>query len=408
MDNGNGYGIEAAADTGAKHVTPPLDAISARARVLSLIAVILAAFGVGIAFGVGVPLASLTFEAWQQPKWLIGVLGAIPSVAVLLTLPFAPKITARYGAVPLILSGCAIASLGFVALYFFQTPAAWLIIRFIMSAGLTLPWLIGETWINTLAGDDSRGRVISIYAISFFAGFAIGPLLLQAIGIDGWMAFAAGAAGTFFSAIPIAWAARIAPDLTHNEETIGIWQALRLSPLGYLGGLLGGIAEMSSFSLLANVGIAANLSQEQALWLLSLLTIGGGLIQLAVGWLADKVSRQRVMLFLCLSFIILTALLPWAFGLGAPAQVLSFILGGVVLGFYTVALAVVGDEVSARDLASANAAFLIMFQLGGIIGPAVTGLAMEFNPIWGYVISLCCMMALGALLVGRWRTKNVA
>jgi MFS family permease len=373
-----------------------------RARLISLMAVIMAAFGVGISFGVGMPLGSLTFEAWGQPKWLIGFLGAVPSLAVLLTLPFAPRIAARYGAVFLMLMGCTGAALGFIALYFFQTPEAWLLIRFLMSAALTLPWLLGETWINTLAENHNRGRIISIYAISFFAGFAIGPLLLEQIGIEGWRPFAVGAAGTFFAGLPIILASRVAPDLRHEEDTIGMRTALKLAPLGYLGGFLGGIVEMSSFSLLGNVGIASNLSQEQALWLLSLLTIGGGMMQLVVGWYADKLPRQLMLLILCIAFVVLTALLPTALGwanFSLPSQMLSFVMGGIVLGFYTVGLAVVGDDVSARDLASANAAFLIMYQAGGIVGPAITGLAMEFNVVWGYVWMLCTLMGAGAVLV---------
>jgi MFS family permease len=389
-------------------VSPPRVPLSSRARILSLIAVISAAFGVGISFGVGVPLASLTFEAWKQPNWLIGVLGAVPSLAVLIALPFGPKILARYGAVPLIMSGCTVAALGFVALYLFQTPNAWLIIRFVMSAALTMPWLIGETWVNTLAESDSRGRVIAIYAISFFAGFATGPLLLDQTGIEGWKPFAMGAVVTFCSGLPIVLAAGIAPDLTHDEETISIWQALKLSPLGYLGGLIGGIVEMSSFSLLGNVGLAAKLDQNAALWLLSVLTIGGGLLQFLIGWVSDRVPRQLLMLVLCVNFVGLTALLPAALGLGSIGQVVTFFLGGVVLAFYTVGLASVGDDVGDRDLASANAAFLIMYQVGGILGPALAGLAMEINPIWGYVVATCSMAMIGAALVAKMGAPRAA
>ena len=45
-------------------------------RAMSLAAVIAAAFGVGLTFGIGAPLTALTFESWQQPKWLIGLAGA--------------------------------------------------------------------------------------------------------------------------------------------------------------------------------------------------------------------------------------------------------------------------------------------------------------------------------------------
>ena len=150
---------------------------------------------------------------------------------------------------------------------------------------------------------------------------------------------------------------------------------------------------------MGNVGLAAHLSQEEALWLLSLLTIGGGIMQLVIGWYADKWPRKNVIFGLCLLFTGLTLLLPLSLKFPISSQVLSFVLGGIVLGFYTVGLAVVGDEVEARDLASANAAFLIMYQVGGIIGPIMTGVAMEFDKIWGYVWMVCNLVSIGGILV---------
>jgi len=72
-----------------------------------------------------------------------------------------------------------------------------------------------------------------------------------------------------------------------------------------------------------------------------------------------------------------------------------------------VGLAVVGEEVEARDLAAANAAFLVMYQLGAILGPAAAGVAMSVSPVSGFVnaMALAMTLALAALLwlAGRSR-----
>ena len=54
-----------------------------------------------------------------------------------------------------------------------------------------------------------------------------------------------------------------------------------------------------------------------------------------------------------------------------------FILGGVSFGVYTLALAELGDRFSGALLLAGNAAFAMMWGLGGLIGPPVTGAAME-------------------------------
>lgn len=380
-------------------VGPSSPELTAVQRMMSLAAIIAAGFGVGLAFGIGAPLTSTTFEAWGQPNWLIGVAGAIPSLAVLMVLPFGPAWAARLGAVPAIVSGCMLTGAGFFALYLFQSPEAWLVIRFLMSAGLALPWLVGETWMNAVSVAETRGRAIALYAISFFLGFAAGPLILEYTGITGGWPFFAGAAGSVLACVPIVIAGRYAPDLTQEKETIGIWTAALIAPLGMAGGFLSGAVEMSYFSLLANVGLAAGMDSGTALRLIALLTIGGSFLQFGVGWLTDVMGRLTMLVGLCIAFVALTCALPWTLNTPLLAYASAFILGGVVLGFYTVGLTIIGDSVPARDLTSANAAFLVLYQVGGMVGPSMTGAAMSVAPVGGFVVALSAIVILGLLAV---------
>ncbi|MEQ1672743.1 MAG: MFS transporter, partial [Hyphomicrobium sp.] len=240
-----------------------------RERMLSLAAVITAAFGVGLAFGIGFPLTSLTLEAWHEPAWVLGLAGAAPAIAVLIMLPFLPAVVGRVGAVPAIATGCVLAALGFLALSTVSTAPAWIAIRLAMSAGIALPWLVGETWINTVSTDGTRGRVIALYAIAFFTGFAIGPQLIGVLG-QGLAPFLAGAAATALAGVPIILARRLAPDLTHDNP-VGTATALRLAPIGMIGGFIGGFAEISYLSLLPNVAIASGVTETDALRLLTML-----------------------------------------------------------------------------------------------------------------------------------------
>lgn len=379
--------------------------LTPRQRVMSLTAVIAAAFGIGLTFGIGAPLTALTLEGWGEPNWLIGVAGAVPALAVLLILPFVPAVAARWGAVRTIVAGCLFNAVGFAAMFFFQSTAAWFVIRFLMSAGLALPWLVAETWMNTASLSHNRGRVIAAYAISFFLGFAAGPAILNVTGILGPWPFVVGAFGPFLAGIPILIAARFAPDMTHGGETLGVKAAMRLAPLGIAGGFIGGAVEMTYFSLLANVGLAAGMDNASALRLLALLTLGGGLLQFGIGWLADAFNRAHVLLTLCVVFVALSVALPWAFNASLLAYAIAFLLGGVVLGFYTIGLAIVGDVVAPRYLTSVNAAFLIVYQIGGMIGPTVAGSAMTIAPVGGFVASVSAIVAVCALFIMKLQVK---
>lgn len=374
--------------------------LDGRDRILSLAAVIMAAFGVGISFGIAFPLTSLTLESWEAAKWQIGIAGAAPSLSVLLALPFVPRLVARLGLVPAIGLGCLGGAFGFLALGLFPSVASWIVIRFLMSAGLALPWLAGETWINLVTHEATRGRAIAIYAISFFSGYSAGPLILDWVGIVGPAPFIAGALGMALAGLPILIAARLAPDVSHAGNSGSLFAAIRLVPMGMAGGFIGGFAEMTYLSLLPNVALSGGLDQSRALQLTSLMTIGGVILQYPIGWLADKAAKLKVTIALALALAILTAALPWVFADRLAANFTAFLIGGAILGFYTLGLAIIGEESSVAELATANAAFLIMYQAGAIFGPAAAGAAMTALPVGGFVgvVSAFMLLATGALI----------
>jgi MFS family permease len=381
-----------------------------RQRALSLAAVIATAFGVGLSFGIGFPLTALTFEAWHQPKWIIGLAGAAPAIAVLIALPVLPRIVAKLGPVAAITIGCLLGATGFLALYIFAGPWAWIVIRLLMSVGFALPWLAGETWINSVSREETRGRVIAVYAIAFFLGFSIGPLVLGKLGLVGLWPFLAGAVGTAVASVPILLARQLAPEFFH-DGSLDVVSAIRLSPAAMAAAFIGGFAEISNLSLIPNVALAAGHSQASALALLSAMTLGGIILQFPIGWLSDKISRFAVIVALAIAFILLVLVLPMVLTKPGPAAVLVFLLGGVILGFYTIGLAIVGERVGATDLAAANAAFLVMYQAGSIVGPLAAGAAMTMAPVAGFVttmVSLMIVCVLAVIFLDRRDRRHVA
>ncbi len=369
-----------------------------RERVLSLAAVISTSFGVGMAFGIGFPLTALTFEIWHQPKWVIGLAGAAPSVAILIALPLLSRLITRYGPVPAIVSGCVAGAFGFLALWMFANPWVWIAVRLLMSAGFALPWLAGETWINSVARENQRGRVIALYAISYFLGYAVGPFLLETTGVEGLLPFISAAILTALSCLPIYVGRHLAPTF-RDEGQKDIVSAFRLAPAAMMGSFIGGFAEITNLSLIPNVALAAGWSQDAALGLLSTLIAGGVALQMPIGWLSDKMRRIDLVVALGVAFIALIFVLPWVLGNYVAASIVVFSLGGVVLGFYSLGLAIVGERVSAIDLPAANVAFIVTYQGGALLGPIASGIAMTTSPILGFVTTMIVLMAVSGAVV---------
>ncbi|MGZ8409835.1 MAG: MFS transporter [Hyphomicrobium sp.] len=359
-------------------------AISAENRRKSLIAVVLSCFGVGIAFGLGYPLTAMALEARGEPSWIIGLAGAAPSLAILVLLPILPHAVARIQPATAIIIGCVCCAVAYASLYFIDNTVAWIALRFLMGATIALPWIVGETWVNHIAGDSHRARVISFYAVSFFSGFALGPMLLEYFGATGPLAFAIGALGALLAALPIFLARDLAPDLAHEPAT-GLIGGMRLAPAAMAGGFLGGFLETSHFSLLPNVAIAGGMEEGAALRLLTALVVGGIVTQYTLGWLADRTSRKFLLAALGLIYVALIAIFPFVLGTPGFALAIIFVMGTTVIGLYMLGLAMLGQEVEPSQLATANAAFILMYTSGSIVGPALTGAAMTNGPIAGFV-----------------------
>lgn len=374
--------------------------MTGQANLLTLAALVSASVCIGMSFGIGIPLTSLTLESWQEPDWVIGVAGALPWVANVVSLPLVLPRAAKIGPVPAMFYGCAAAALGYLALYALQSTHAWLLIRFLMGAALTLPWILSESWINALPGEDTRGRVIALYAIGFFLGFLAGPVVLTWTGITGFKPFATAAAACLLACVPIFFVRKEAPPVAPValREVRGAFVS---APAGMAGGLLAGLAESNFTSLLPNVALAAGLSQTVALELLSVLLIGGIALQFPIGWFSDKIPRLTALYALGAAIIILTAILPVALKSNLAAFVTSFALGGGTLGFYTVGLAIVGDAVPKHLLVAANAAFLVAYQIGSVTGPVVAGAAMTVDPIVGFTVATIAAMIAGLAALAK-------
>lgn len=378
--------------------------LTPRERALSLAAVIASTVGVGVSYGIGYPITALTFEQWGAPTWLNGLVGSAPALAILLCLPFFPRLVGRLGTVPAMALGCMLVGMGFLLMPLLASPEAWLVLRFLMGAGLALPWLVGETWINTVASERSRGRMLALYSIALFSGFAIGPFLLDLVGIDGWLPFLIGAGGILLAVVPIIVARALAPRMPEHPET-GVVGAFLLAPVAMIAGVVGGLLELGHFAMLPVYALQAGASEAEALRLLTVFMVGGISLQLVVGWLADRASARTVLIGSALLFGLVALALPmttdpWVRGLAV------FVMGGLGIGFYTLGLTHIGQRVRVQDLAVANAAFLITYQVGAMVGPSLGGVAMSVWQPHGFVVAMIAAAVLGALamaLVGRGR-----
>ncbi|HVG82220.1 MAG TPA: MFS transporter [Methylomirabilota bacterium] len=361
----------------------------------SLIAVIASVFGVGVSFGALVPLMSLILEERGVDTALIGLNSAMFPVAVLLVTPFLPRLAAWLGTLPSMLLGLAITVGAVLLLPVLPQLWAWFALRFVIGAGVALHWLVSETWMNLIATERTRATIMGAYASVLAGGFALGPLLLQVTGTEGWLPFLLGAAAIASSAAPLLLGIGLAPPVTvHRGSTL--WRMLAMAPVAMAASFVGGLNDTGLFVLLPLYGLRVGFDEATAVLMLTVFTAGNLLLQIPIGWVADRTSRRRVLAVCAVIGLAGAGLLPLVLGQPVLLWSLLFFWGGTVFAFYTVGLSLLGESFRAGQFASANASYIMLYEFGSMSGPVMGGAAMDLAGPHG-LLAMVAALSLGFL-----------
>lgn len=377
--------------------------MTARQRAASLAAVITATFGVGLFLGISMPLVSLILERWGVAATLIGLNGAMPALAVLLAGPFLARWIAWLGGRTAMLTGLGIGSAAFLLMPFVPDLGVWFVLRFLMGFALALPWVVGETWINAVAWESTRARIVGIYSAVLFLGIALGPIIVRASGAAGFVPFLIGAGALVLAAAPLMAAWRLVPTVSHAPR-LRLSQVIRSAPTVAGAALVAGLVETALYLLLPVYGLRAGVPGPDAAILLTVVITGGIVLQYPIGWAADRVDRQAMLAGIAVTAAVVTPAVGFVGTASWVAWPVLFLLGGLSLGYYGVGLALLGARFAPADLAIANAAFIVLYEAGSFIGPALAGFAMDLWNPQGYLVFLMLVsLVYGVFTLARRR-----
>lgn len=371
----------------------------------SLIAILSSAFGVALSLSMAMPLVSLALESRGHSGLTIGLVAAVYAATILVIGPLVPRVVGKLGTIPTLFAGSALAAVGLMLFPLLPMLALAVLLRLAMGIGNALDWVVSETWINAIPSEASRGRVVALYAMVFGTGLTVGPMLLAVTGTDGHIPFWVAGGIIAVAFLPVLAARDAAPDLARRPPRGALRLTARAAPVALVGAFLCGISESSTFSLLSIYGIQVGLAESAALLLVSAFAAGSVLLQVPVGWLADRVDRSLLMVAAIVFGLAALALIPVAIDAGVLAWAVLFLWGGASAAFYTLGLILLGQRFGLRTIASATTAFIMAYTVGMMLGPFLTGAAMDLWPPHGFVGALLAlygtMLAVALLLIRR-------
>lgn len=348
---------------------------------------------VGLSLGVTLPLVSLRLDQWGYDAFAIGVMAGMPAIGVLLGARITGRLAGLLGTERLLRLVMFCSALSVALLALFPSYALWLLLRLVLGVSLTVTFVLGESWINQLIEDRLRGRLVAVYGTGFALSQLCGPLLLGLIGTGSDLGFWL-ATGLLLCGLGLLMLVSGAPVVdAANASGRGFMNFVRTLPAVAWAVMLFAAFEAMTLTLLPVYLVREGFAQQLALMMVSAVVIGDALLQVPIGWLADRLSRTTV--YRLCGVVLLGSSLAIPPLLQTPLIWPVLVLFGASAGgLYTLSLILIGQRYRDDALVRANAHIALLWGLGCLVGPLSTGAASQ----WLSSHALPLLMALGALV----------
>ncbi len=357
---------------------------------------------VNLVYGLTLPLLSLVLDAQGISKTVIGLSIVAQAGGGVVTAPVMPRLILRFGAARVMQLATGVAALTLLALGLFQDVYAWFPMRFLLGATAAGLWSASEVVINELADNNWRGRIVGVYGSAGAAGFALGPLVLIVTGTGGILPFAVTSALIAAAALPLFWL-RGNGDADPDHEHASLLRIFRIVPHIMLLNLVYAAAVEAFIAFFPLLGLHIGLGEARTLSLLTTFALGGVVLQLPLGWLADHVHRYGLLLACIVATLTGFVLLPEFIARPVGGPLFTFALGGVEGMIYALGVILLGQQFRGAELAAASVLYTGMWGAGTMLGPALVGVGMDVlgSTYLTYLIAALYVLYLPVFFVGR-------
>src|SRR5580704_8310759 len=260
-------------------------------------------------------------------------------------------------------------------------PIAWVAARALTGFCFAGLFIVVESWLNGVATDETRGQILSVYAMTGLMAGILGQLLLPVTDSNGFKPFCVVAIIIALALVPIALTRAEAPSHTSASVRISLTGLYRQSPLGLVAAFLCGVTTSAFFTLGPIFAQQRGLDTGGVAVFMACGTLGGFLLTWPLGWLSDRLDRRLAIIgaaiTAALTLLVLVAVVPKH----APPWIVYLcvaLFGGTIVPIYSVVMAHVNDSVREGEFVAASSGLLIVQGAGAVVGPLIAGLAMSF------------------------------
>jgi len=349
-----------------------------------LLAVLLFAVSiVGLSLGATLPLVALRLLDNGASALQIGILSAVPAAGMILAATLVDRACQLMSRRRLYLL-CFVLCTASTAAIELTSHSLWLLAaaRLALGVGMGIAIILGEAWVNELCGENNRGTIVALYATSFTAFQLLGPTLVALLGAQTPWVVLLVSAGHLVALATVAVAMPEEGLHEHVEapRSFSLAGFLRVAPALCMGVLFFSFFDSVVLSLFPVYASSHGYAVGIAAFMATVILLGDMLCQLPLGWLSDRMDRPALHLACGVAAMAIGLGLPWLIAQPSLLWPALMLLGAVAGGVYTLALVLIGQRFRGRDLVTANAAAGMLWGVGSLLGPLLSGSLMDLGP----------------------------
>ncbi|MCL6417203.1 MFS transporter [Aestuariirhabdus sp. Z084] len=338
----------------------------------------------------------------------IGLILSLYFVGMLLGSLYARQLIRRAGHIRMF-GGClAIASVSILICSLYTDGTLWGAMRIVIGFCNACAYCAMESWLSESATEHNRGKVLAFYQVVMLVGLFLGQFAIGLYSPASNLLFIVAGILLTSSIIPVVLSRNSGP-LVEEVEPMSLATLGRRSPLGLLTCFLAGMCHAAMFNMLPVYANSYDITGLDLSLYMGSAIMGGLLLQLPIGFLADRFDRRSVLLVILVTSVSL-ALSVNLFAQSAlfwPAAIATGISAGIISCLYPIGVAEVFDKLRTSEMVSAMSCLILAFSAGGMIGPYSASLAMSLldaSALFRFLVAiqvLLCLFVIYRMLVSQ-------
>lgn len=337
----------------------------------------------------------------------VGLVVGAEGAGFLIGCMFSSRLIREVGEVRAYAAFAALSAVMMLAFGFTNEIAALMAIQVVVGFVNAGQSIVIESWLNSMAANTGRGRILTLYVLVLGLFYGLGQLLATPFDPAGDRLLMVSAAFYALALVPVT-AVWVGEPQLHAPVGVQLLKAFRTSPLGTIACLLTGLVSSTFSSIGPLWGQELGFGQSKIVYLMASVQLGALFLQFPLGYLSDRLDRRMMMIWLSAALALICAGFLFVHA-GTPVWLLLVmfsIFGALSEIFYPLGVAHANDRAAPEDYVPLSSNLLLIWALGGTVGPALAAGGVErFGATSFFWYAIALSLVFGGIALVRLLTR---